>query len=876
MRPHSRDDIGGESEAAGWRGLMLADSGALDITNVLARLQTTRTGLTANEAASRLDEVGPNAIRSHSARALDVLVRQVRSPLLLLLAVATAISFAVGQHTDALIIIVIISISVGLGFFNEFRSERAIEELHSRIRHSAITTRDGKKVAVDVVGLVPGDLVTLDVGDIVPADMRVMESNGLEIDEAVLSGEAEAASKQTEAPKDADGVTLSSCAYMGTVVRAGTGSGLVVKTGGATEFGTIAKSLGDRPPQTAFQHGLQDFSRLLAGVTLVLAGLIFVLNVALGHGVLRAGLFALAIAVGLTPQLLPAIVTISLSTGARHLARRSVVVKRLLSIEDLGNVEVLFTDKTGTLTDGRISFVSAIDPSGHSSADVLRLGLGCSSAAVQSGSVIGGNPLDQALWQAPDASSKAGALVRIAEAPFDYERRLMSVLVSDGERRVLIVKGAPEAVLARCVAVPSEAGGVLDEQFGAGARVVAVATRDGANMTSVTQEDESGLHLQGFLTFSDRPKADAAASLEQLRTLGIVVKIVTGDNERVAESVCSRLGVPVEGVLTGSALEKMDDAALTAALAHTTIFARVSPGQKSRIIRAQRAAGRDVAFLGDGVNDAVALHEADVGISVDSGTDVAKDAADIVLLEKDLGILAEGVMEGRRIFANTIKYVLMGTSSNFGNMFSAAGASLFLKFLPMLPTQILLNNLLYDVSEMTIPTDRVDEDMLKRPAHWDTKFIRRFMLFFGPISSVYDFLTFGVMLWVFHAGAPLFHTAWFVESLSTQTLIIFIIRTKRTPFFRSRPSIPLAITTAACVIVGLALPFSPLAHVLGFTRLPVSFLAILLGMVVTYLALAEAGKVYFFRPVSQAASLAIKRPPLRRRIHKLSTRWSKA
>ncbi len=466
-------------------------------------------------------------------------------------------------------------------------------------------------------------------------------------------------------------------------------------------------------------------------------------------------LFALAIAVGLTPQLLPAIVTISLSTGAKRLAERAVVVKRLVSIEDLGNIVVLFTDKTGTLTEGRITFAAALDAGGRPSDAVLRAGLLCNDATFSDGRVVGGNQLDQALWEAPGARA-AGAerARRLADRPFDYQRRLASVLVegTDGARQV-IVKGAPETVLARCARVPPDAQAVLDSQFAAGSRVIAVATRAADGRTTLTADDERDLDLAGFLTFVDRPKADAHEALDRLRRLDVKVKVITGDNDRVAQKVCADIGLTVGGTLTGAQLEQLDDAQLAAALPQTTIFARVTPEQKSRLIKAQRASGATVGFLGDGVNDAVALHDADVGISVQTATDVAKDAADIVLLDKDLDILAGGVVEGRRIFANTIKYVLMGTSSNFGNMFSAGAASLFLSFLPMLPTQILLNNLLYDGSEMAIPTDNVDEEQLQRPAHWDTRFIRHFMTFFGPISSIFDFATFGIMIWVFNAGA---------------------------------------------------------------------------------------------------------------------------
>jgi Mg2+-importing ATPase len=850
-------------EVTDWSSLELADAAALSKDDVLGRLQSTTAGLSQEQALARLAEVGTNALRSHGARPLAVLARQLRNPLLILLVAAALTSFAVGERTSALIILLIICLSVGLGFFNEYRSELAVEALHSRLRHTALAMRDGEPVAIDVTEIVPGDVVRLAVGDVVPADLRLLDVDGLECDEAVLTGESLPAEKRSEpvtAPESS--LDLASCAFMGTVVRDGSGLGVVVSTGARTEFGAIALKLGERQPQTAFQLGLRDFSLLLVRVTAVLAGTILVINVVLGRSLLGSVLFALAIAVGLTPQLLPAIVTISLSTGAKHLAEHAVVVKRLVSIEDLGNIVVLFTDKTGTLTEGSITFAAALDADGRPSDAVLRAGLLCNDATLSDGHVIGGNQLDQALWQAPGAR-RAGAegARRLAERPFDYQRRLASVLVEgpDGERQV-IVKGAPETLLARCAGVPPQAQAVLDGQFAAGSRVIAVGTRSGDGRTSLDAEDERDLQLTGFLTFVDRPKADAREAIDQLRRLDVEVKVITGDNDRVAEKVCSDIGLAVQGTLTGTQLDRLDDAQLAAVLPKTTIFARVTPEQKSRLIKAQRALGSTVGFLGDGVNDAVALHDADVGISVQTATDVAKDAADIVLLDKDLGILAGGVIEGRRIFANTIKYVLMGTSSNFGNMFSAGGASLILSFLPMLPTQILLNNLLYDGSEMTIPTDNVDEEQLQRPAHWDTRFIRRFMTFFGPISSIFDFATFGIMIWVFNAHAPLFRSGWFVESLATQSLIIFAIRTRRVPFFRSRPSTPLAIATIVCVAVGLLLPFSPLAHVLGFTALPASFLAAVVAMILVYLALVELGKRRFY-------SVRPPGPPIARRLH---------
>ncbi|MGZ4332272.1 MAG: magnesium-translocating P-type ATPase [Solirubrobacteraceae bacterium] len=865
------------SKGAGWNSVALAEAAVLPADEVLERLESAASGLSQEETRARLARVGANALRSHGARPFVVLLRQLRNPLLILLVTAAVASFAVGEHTSALIILLIILLSVGLGFFNEYRSELAVEALHSQLRHTALAVRHGEPVAVDVTELVPGDVVRLSVGDVVPADLRLLQVEGLECDEAVLTGESLPAEKRTDpvtAPESS--LDLASCAFMGTVVRDGSGSGVVVSTGCRTEFGAIALRLGERQPQTAFQLGLRDFSLLLVRVTAVLVGSILVLNVAIGRSLLESLLFALAIAVGLTPQLLPAIVTISLSTGAKRLVERKVVVKRLVSIEDLGNIVVLFTDKTGTLTEGRITFSAALDPTGRRSQAVLRAGLLCNDATLSKGRVVGGNQLDQALWEAPNVRDAGVERARrLATLPFDYERRLASVLIEDanGERQI-IVKGAPETVLARCAGVRPAAQDVLERQFTAGGRVLAVASRAADGRSTLTAEDEHDLDLAGFLTFVDRPKADARGALDRLKRLDVQVKVITGDNDRVAQKVCTDIGLAVDGTLTGSELDQLDDAQLAVALPATTIFARVTPEQKSRLIKAERALGSTVGFLGDGVNDAVALHDADVGISVQTATDVAKDAADIVLLDKDLEILATGIVEGRRIFANTIKYVLMGTSSNFGNMFSAAGASLFLSFLPMLPTQILLNNLLYDASEMAIPTDNVDEEQLRRPAHWDTAFIRRFMTFFGPISSIFDFATFGIMIWIFNAHAPLFRSGWFVESLATQSLIIFAIRTRRVPFFHSRPSTPLALATMTCVGIGVLLPFSPLARVLGFVPLPATFLAALAVMIVLYLILVEVGKTRFYRVRSHGPPIARRGPEREHWIRHRATRWS--
>ena len=850
---------------------------AMPIDDVLRELGATGDGLSSTQAAQRLARYGSNAVSSHRARFALVLWHQLRSPLLgLLLAAATA-SYFVGERTDALIIGVIVALSVGLGFVNEYRAEKAAEALHSQIHHRTLVLRDGHPMAVDVTGLVPGDVVDLELGDIVPADLRLIHCSGLECDESTLTGESLPVAKSTApVPSGTPLAELADCALMGTVVHAGSGRGVAVATGTRTQFGRIAAGLSTHQTETEFQVGLRKFSMLLVYVAGTLTTGIFVVNVALHKPIIDALLFSLAIAVGITPQLLPAVVSTSLAAGSRRLARRKVLVKRLVCIEDLGDVDTLFTDKTGTLTEGRISFLRAVPADGGSAQEALRWSLLCTEVTAEAGRADGGNPLDAALWRSEAAAALEPALADFATVsvlPFDHERRMVSVLVRATDRsKTLITKGAPETVLDRCVDVPSSARAALDAEFAAGNRVVAVAVRPAPDLEAVSATDEQGLRLAGLLVFLDAPKADAAAALKRLAGLGVAVKIVTGDNPVVAAKVCADLGLPAGGALTGADLDALDDTQLAAAIARTTVFARVSPEHKAHIVRVQRLSGRDVAFLGDGVNDALALHAADVGISVDSATDVAKDAADVILLEKDLDVLADGVAEGRRIFANTIKYVLMGTSSNFGNMFSAAGASLFLKFLPMLPSQILLNNLLYDTSQLAIPTDHVDEEQLRRPSHWDIRFIRRFMICFGPISSVFDFLTFGVMLGVFHSGPAQFRSGWFVESLATQTLVVFAIRTRRIPFFRSRPSLPLTLSALGVVAVGALLPAMPFAHTLGFQPLPAGFFAALVGMVVCYLGLIEIGKYIFYRTAALDRTPPHVVPPAARRLRRLRRR----
>ena len=839
-------------------GLDITHAAALSTTEVLAHLASSTTGLSSVEAAHRIAIYGSNALLVRRVHPTTVLWRQLRNPILILLLGAAVVSGFTGGATNALIIAIIVALSVGLGFFNEYRAEIAMTSLRSKIHHDTDVVRDGELRTVPVTELVPGDVVRLNIGNVVPADLRLLAVDELECDEGILTGESLPCTKTSAVATAGTGLSQSSCAYMGTIVHQGSAQGVVISTGSRTAFGRIAAGLTDRESQSAFEVGLARFSRFLFGVAGVLTVAIFAINVALSRPLIDALLFSLAIAVGIAPEMMPAIVTVSLSAGSRALVAKHVLVKRLVAIEDLGNIEILFTDKTGTLTEGMITFDQSLDINGGSSTTPLTLGLICNEATRGATESVGGNSLDRALWDAPQVSrdESLGAAViaydRLAILPFDHERQLVSVLVKNPDGQTLLVtKGAPEALLQRCVRVPQSASDELAQLFSEGARVIGVASRE-IHLTSLSAGDENDLTLAGFLTFTDRPKADAGPSISRLQSLGIDVKIITGDNGQVAAKVCTDIGLVCQSILSGPELDALSDDQLVAVIPSTTVFARISPEQKSRIVTVARRTGRDVAYLGDGVNDAVALHHADVGISVDSGTDVAKEAADVVLLDKDLGVLADGVVEGRRIFANTMKYVLMATSSNFGNMFSAAGASIFLTFLPMLPTQILLNNLLYNAGQLVIPSDRVDAESLARPAQWDMKFIRRFMSVFGPVSSIFDFLTFWVMISLLHANHVEFRTGWFVESIATQTLVIYVIRTRRIPFFKSRPSTLMLIVPTGAAVVGAVLPYTGLAHLLGFSPLPAVFFFLLFAMVFVYLLLVELAKSRFYRlPVTR-------------------------
>ncbi len=756
----------------------------------------------------------------------------------------------------------LVVLGITINFGQTYRSQRAIEKLREHVSLTATVMRDGKWQEVKRHEVVAGDLVQLCAGDLVPADGQLLEARDLYIQQAALTGESMPAEKEAHPGETSGEATPESPdrIFLGTSVVSGTGIARILATGSRTMFGDVAKRLVVRPEETEFERGLRKFGTLIMRTVFFLVLFILVVRVALHKDAFESFVFAVALAVGLTPEFLPMITSVTLARGAVRMARQQVVVKHLAAIQNFGSIDVFCSDKTGTLTTGRMTLTSSVDASGQPSDRPLSL------AFLNSKFETGiRSPLDAAILF--DKSHDTDGYRKCDEIPFDFNRRRLSIVVeregTQGWERLLITKGAPEGIIEVCESY--EAGGVTragsaELHLGAcsvyqglssqGYRILAVAYRAAEAQDGFSAADEHSLILAGFLAFADPPTEDAGASVAAMKRDGVQVKILTGDNELVARHVCEQVGLSNPAVVLGDELEQMIDTALGHVAEETTIFARVSPMQKLRIILALKHRGHVVGYMGDGINDAPSLHAADVGISVATAVDVARDAADIILLQPGLAILHAGIIEGRRASANVLKYLLMGTSSNFGNMFSMAGASLFLPFLPMLSTQILLNNFLYDAAQITIPSDNVDDSYLRSPQRWDIRLIRDFMIYIGPISSIYDFLTFYVLLHLLHASEPLFHTGWFVESLATQTLVLFVIRTMGNPL-RSRPSLPLTITTIGIVVIGIALPYSPLAGILGFTTLPASYFAILTIFTITYLGLVEIGKRLLMRRLSQ-------------------------
>jgi Mg2+-importing ATPase len=821
------------------------------------QLGASSNGLSSTEADARLLRCGANTLDSRQKYSfLLKVVSRFRNPLVLILLVAAVISGLTGDVASLGIISTMVLLSVLLDSVQEYRAEQAAEQLKVSVALKEQVLRDGREITIRADQLVPGDVVLLAAGDLVPADGRLLEARDFFVNEGLLTGESYPTEKHVaaEGTANVDLAQAEDAAFMGTSVVSGSAKLLLCATGNATQLGEISATLRHTPPPAALERGVYEFGLLIVRLTILLVLFVLLVNAFFHRPLLESFLFALALAVGLTPELLPMIVSVTLARGAMRMAKQKVIVKRLAAIHDLGSMDVLCTDKTGTLTEAKIALIRHITLSGTDSERVLEL------AWLNSHFETGlRSPLDTAILE--HGSRNPAGWTKIDEVPFDFERRRVSVLLEREGRRILVVKGAPEDLLK--LSSRYELSGERDTQpFDAAAlaraqtqfqtlctegfRVLGIAWREEpASQAHVVVSDEHDFVFAGYAAFLDPPKASAGAAIAALERSGVGIKIITGDNERVTQYVCAQLDIPIEGLLTGTELAALSEEALSARIEGTNLFCRVNPSQKNRIILALKRRGHVVGYLGDGINDAPSLHTADVGISVDGAVDVAKDAADIILLEHDLEVVERGVREGRRTFGNIMKYIMMGTSSNFGNMFSMAGASLILPFLPMLPIQVLLNNFLYDLSEVPIPMDEVDDELLAQPRHWDIKFIRNFMLVLGSVSSIFDFLTFGLLLWVFNATEALFQTGWFMESLATQVLVIFIIRTRESPL-RSRPNPVLAGTSLAVAAVGILLPYTAIGRWFGFVPLPLAFLAALGAMVVCYLVLAEGVKRWFY------------------------------
>jgi Mg2+-importing ATPase len=804
----------------------------------------------------RIETYGPNELARRKKRAAIVeFFLLFRSPLILILLFAAIISGIVREAAHVGIILVIIFISVFLDFYQQRKASQAADLLKEKVTTTATVLRDNVKQEVKLSEIVPGEIIYLSAGDIAPADARVITAKDLFMNQSALTGESFPVEKTVAPVSGKAAITeWSNYLFMGTSVVSGTATAVVARTGGSTEYGKIAKRLVEAAPETEFEKGIKSFGFLIMQVTFLLVIFVFFVNAFLKQDVLEALLFAVALAVGLTPELLPMIITVNLSRGAMVMSRDGVIVKRLSSIENFGSMNVLCTDKTGTLTENRIKLVLHVDMEGNDDEKVLQYSF--LNSKFQTGLR---SPLDDAILAHKEADTSG--FEKVDEVPFDFVRRRVSVVVEKERQRIFIAKGAPEEILKVCsfyelsdriFDATDNAREKIKQKYydlsSEGFRVLGVAYKTMRQAKAVySVNDETDMVFLGLVAFLDPPKETAKESLKLLAKEGIELKILTGDNELVTRKTCEELGFDVKSVVLGSEMAQMQDDAFARVVEEANVFARVTPAQKDRIITLLKSNGHVVGFMGDGINDAPSLRTSDVGVSVDNAVDVAKESADIILLKNDLTVLAEGVLEGRRTFGNTMKYVMMGVSSNFGNMFSVAGASVFLPFLPMLPVQILLNNLMYDISQTSITTDSVDDEYVEKPKRWDISFIRRFMVALGPVSSVFDFLTFFIMLLVFNATAPLFQTAWFLESLITQTLVVFVIRTRRSPFYKSKPGKYLVISVFAIVAIALILPFTPLGPPFGFVRPPAAFFLVLAGIVGLYVILAQVVKDWFYK-----------------------------
>jgi Mg2+-importing ATPase len=836
---------------------------SISSADLLQQIQSTLKGLTGNEAKERINRFGYNRLKPKKRTgSLTLFLAQFKSPIILILIFAAILSILLRDPTDAIIILAIVFISGILGFWQERGAVNALEKLLATVQIKATVLRDGEQKEIIIEEIVPGDIVILNAGDVVPGDCLILESKDLFVNESTLTGETYPVEKSigvlaVDAPLNQRTNTL----FMGTHVISGTAKAVVVYTGLETEFGKISERLKFRAPETEFEHGVRRFGYFLMEVTLILVIAIFAINVYKGdvggnikQHIMDSLLFSMALAVGLTPQLLPAIISINLAHGAKRMASQKVIVKRLASIENFGSMNVLCSDKTGTLTEGIVKVNSTLDIDGNESEKVLLYSY--INAFYETGIT---SPIDEAIRS--HKQFDLSGYQKLDEVPYDFIRKRLSIFVSNNNKHLMVTKGALNNILDICSSAESPDGAIVDiasvqkkiqqhyeELSSKGFRTIGVAYRDMGDSASINKDQETQMTFIGFLVLFDPPKANVAEAITQLKNLGVSLKIITGDNKLVAANVGSQIGLLTPRILTGADLHQINDEAMLKKVNEIDVFAEIEPNQKERIILALKKSGNVVGYMGDGINDASALHSADVGISVDSAVDVAKEAADIVLLEKDLKVLIQGVREGRATFANTLKYVFMATSANFGNMISMAGASVFLPFLPLLPKQVLLTNLMTDFPEMTIATDSIDKESAEKPRRWNIKFIRNFMITFGPLSSIFDVLTFLVLQLGLHATPDEFRTGWFVESVISASLIVFVVRTRR-PFFRSMPGKYLLITSLLVVVAVIILPFTPLGSLFGFVPLPFSFLLIMLGIVALYVISAELAKRGFYKTV---------------------------
>jgi Mg2+-importing ATPase len=830
---------------------------ALPAPKVLAALKVTDQGLTNEAAAARLAEYGRNVISEQpELHVVLEFLSHFKNPLILVLLAASGISAWFGELTNFIIIAVMILASVTLDFIEEHSANQAAKKLIAKVRTTTTVIRHGRQQEISTSEVAVGDLIFLNSGDLVPADARLIAADDFFVNQSSLSGESfpQEKNEQVDSEPHESLLNLTNIVFMGSNVVSGTATAVVVKTGANSEFGKIAEKLIKPAVKSDFEIGIDKFGFFIMRIIIFLVLIIFLLNSVVHKQILESFMFALAIAFGITPELLPVIMSVTIARGSVRMAKKGVIVKKQAAIPNFGSMDVLCTDKTGTLTEAKITLVNYTDISGQASNDVLLHTY--LNSYYQTGVK---NPLDEAVINFKKID--IAKYKKFEEIPFDFVRKMMSIAVAGPAGKLLITKGAPEEVIKRCqfyrdgqktAALSSiaedKALAYYNRASADGYRVLAVASKPLAVVKAkYTKDDESALELLGFVAFLDPAKQGVKKILRQLAAMGVAVKVITGDNELVTQKICHEVGLDIKGVMLGQEAETMTDDALKIRAEAVTVFARFSPDDKNRVINALRSNKHVVGYLGDGINDAPSLLAADVGISVNNAVDVAKASADIVLTEKSLEALVQGIIEGRRAFANTMKYILMGLSSNFGNMFSVLGAVLFVPFLPMLPIQILLNNFIYDMSQVTIPTDNVDEDWLKRPRHWNLKYVKKFMYTFGPISSIFDILTYVIMLYVFRSGASVFQTAWFMESLATQTLVIHFIRTRQLPFVKSTASRWLLLSTFSAVVIGWLIPYTPLGAFFQFSPLPAKVLWAICGLVIIYLLLVEVAKRFFYR-----------------------------